>query len=199
MPRPADPAKRRDLLAQVRAYLRHNGLANLSLRPLARALGTSDRMLLYYFGTKEQLVAEALSIDERRPLLRFQDVLGAVGTPQDAAGVRRVLEEVWRRFRTPDRRAVLPLTFEVMTASMLRPERYGPLAHEALTEWTQLLTTLFTGVGMPEARARNEATVVVDALLGLLFASAALGGEEHVDAAFHTLLDRLEPAWRTPR
>src|ERR1044072_7743808 len=75
MPRPPDPAKRRDLLDRIREYMIRNGLADLSLRPLARALGTSDRMLLYYFGTKERLVAEALALDERRPLLRARIVL----------------------------------------------------------------------------------------------------------------------------
>lgn len=64
MPRSPDPAKRRELLDQVRQYVIRNGLVDLSLRPLARALGTSDRMLLYYFGTKERMIADALALDE---------------------------------------------------------------------------------------------------------------------------------------
>ncbi len=37
-----------------------HGLADLSLRPLARAAGTSDRMLIYHFGNKDALVAALL-------------------------------------------------------------------------------------------------------------------------------------------
>ncbi|GDY76129.1 hypothetical protein SAV31267_056140 [Streptomyces avermitilis] len=93
MPRPPDPAKRRDLLDRVREYMIRNGLADLSLRPLARSLGTSDRMLLYYFGSKERMVAEALALDERRPLLRARILLG----PTDSPGTRRGSAASWRK------------------------------------------------------------------------------------------------------
>ncbi|MFF1899682.1 TetR family transcriptional regulator [Streptomyces sp. NPDC058206] len=195
MPRPADPAKRADLLRRVRSYVLRNGLASLSLRPLARELGTSDRMLLYYFGTKERMVAEALSLDDRRPLLRFRGVRNSADAPEDAAGLRRLLEELWEEFHSPDRQAVMPLQFELMTASVLHPDRYGPLMHDLITEWTDLFTPLFVRLGMSDECARNEATLVVDAILGLLYGSLADGDWDRAAAAFHTLLDRLESGW----
>ena len=195
MPRPADPAKRADLLRRVRAYVLRNGLTGLSLRPLARELGTSDRMLLYYFDTKERMVAEALSVDDRRPLLRFRDVRNSADAPEDAAGLRRLLEELWEEFHSPDRRAVMPLQFELMTASVLHPDRYGPLMRDLITEWTDLFTPLFVRLGMSDERARNEATLLVDAILGLLYGSLADGDWDRATATFRTLLDRLESGW----
>ncbi|MFJ6632620.1 TetR/AcrR family transcriptional regulator [Streptomyces sp. NPDC091376] len=195
MPRAADPAKRRDLLNQVREYVLRNGLADLSLRRLARELGTSDRMLLYYFGSKERLVSQAVAFDERRPLLRFAEVLETVGTPQDAPSLRRFVEEIWKQFSTPDRRAGLPLYFELMSASVLHPDRYGPLMRDVINEWTDLVTGLFAGLGMPESRARNEATLLVDAFFGLLYAPLADGDWGRAETAFPLLLDRLEPGW----
>ncbi|MFE4961231.1 TetR family transcriptional regulator [Streptomyces sp. NPDC056653] len=195
MPRSADPAKRADLLRRVRSYVLRNGLASLSLRPLARELGTSDRMLLYYFGTKERMVAEALSLDDRRPLLRFRDVRNSADAPEDAAGLRRLLGELWEEFHSPDRQAVMPLQFELMTASVLHPDRYGPLMRDLITEWTDLFTPLFVHLGMSDERARNEATLVVDAILGLLYGSLADGNWDRATAAFHTLLDRFESGW----
>lgn len=50
---------RENLLPKLAAHVLEHGLAELSLRPLAKAAGTSDRMLLYHFGSKEKLV-EAL-------------------------------------------------------------------------------------------------------------------------------------------
>ncbi|MFI5972692.1 TetR/AcrR family transcriptional regulator [Streptomyces sp. NPDC051452] len=197
MPRPPDPAKRRDLLDQVRHYMIRNGLADLSLRPLARALGTSDRMLLYYFGTKERLVADALALDENRPLLRAADLLDTLGRPEDPAGVRRFMEQVWRLFNTPDRRALLPLSLEVMAASLLHPDRYGPLMHDVITGWTRMLTSVFRDLGMAEARAHTEATLLVDATFGLILAPLADGDWNRAEAAFQSLLDRLEPGWQT--
>lgn len=197
MPRPPDPAKRRALLDHVRAYVMRNGLTDLSLRPLAQSLGTSDRMLLYYFGTKERMVAEALALYERRPLLRTRALLATVGPPTDAAGLRRFMEELWRRFSDPDVRAALPLFLEVMSASVLHPDRYGPVMRDVVTEWTDLLASVFRGLGMDENLARTHATLLTDASLGLLIAPLADGHWERADAAFHTLLDALESGWST--
>lgn len=196
MPRPPDPAKRRDLLDQVREYMIRNGLSDLSLRPLARALGTSDRMLLYYFGTKERMVAEVLALDERRPLLRARSLLGAVDAHRDPAWVRRFMEEVWQQFADPDLRAALPLYLEVMVTGLLRPDRYAPVVRDALIEWNDLLTSVFRGMGVPEARARTEAVLLVDACFGLVAGPVVEGDWDEAEAAFRLLLDRLEPGWR---
>ena len=195
MSRPSDQAKRRELTDRVRAYLVRNGLAGLSLRPLARALGTSDRMLLYYFGTKEGMVAEALALDERRPLLRAREMLASAESPRDPAGLRRFMEEIWQRFGAPDLRPALPLYLEIMTASLIDPDRYGPVLSDVLTEWTELLTSVFRDLGMPQVRSRTEAALLVDATLGLVVAAQAEGCREPADAAFRALLDRLEPGW----
>ncbi|MGW1888283.1 TetR/AcrR family transcriptional regulator [Streptomyces sp. NPDC001970] len=197
MPRSADLDKRADLLRRVREYVTRKGLVDLSLRPLAQALGTSDRMLLYYFGSKERLVAEALAMDETRPLLRFHDALDTFGAPEDAADLRRFMEHLWQQLTAPDRRAMLAVTFEVMTASLLHPDRYGPVMHDVLTEWTDLLTRLFVDLGIPGERARDEATLLVDATFGLLHAPLARGDWDRAGTAFRTLLGRLEPGWRT--
>ncbi|MEU5538446.1 hypothetical protein [Streptomyces sp. NPDC020362] len=107
MPRPSDQAKRQHLLDQVRAYVIRNGLSDLSLRPPAGTLGTSDRMLLYCFGIKERMIPEALALDEGRPLLCARDALEAGSPPRGAAGMRRLLEDLWRNFRIPDQSATL--------------------------------------------------------------------------------------------
>ncbi|MFG2991842.1 TetR/AcrR family transcriptional regulator [Streptomyces sp. NPDC048257] len=196
MARPADLGKRADLLRRVREYVIRNGLAGLSLRPLAKALGTSDRMLLYYFGSKDRLVAEALAQDEGRPVLLVRKALDSAGAPGNAAAMRLVMEELWNQFMAPERRNVLPVTFEVMTASVLHPSRYGPVMRDVLHEWRTLLTAAFTDLGMSGSRALVEASLLVDATLGLLHAALADDDWDRATAAFQTLLDRLEPAWR---
>nr|WSX53414.1 TetR/AcrR family transcriptional regulator [Streptomyces sp. NBC_00974] len=197
MARTPDQAKRADLLRRVRQYVTENGLADLSLRPLAKALGTSDRMLLYYFGSKEQLVAQALAQDERRPLLVLRQVLDTAGAPRDPADMRDLLVDVWRQFTAPERRDILPVTFEVMTASVLNPSRYGPVMRDLLAEWRGLLARALTGLGMPDEAADAEANLLVDTFLGLLHAPLADGDWARATEAFQTLLDRLEPAWHT--
>ena len=50
---------RETLLPLLAGHVMEHGLAGASLRPLAKAAGTSDRMLIYHFGSKDALV-EAL-------------------------------------------------------------------------------------------------------------------------------------------
>ena len=58
---------RRQVLAEAATdYVLEHGLIGLSLRPLAAALGTSDRMLLYHFEDKNDLVATVLRVSNDR-------------------------------------------------------------------------------------------------------------------------------------
>ncbi|MFI8186520.1 TetR/AcrR family transcriptional regulator [Actinacidiphila glaucinigra] len=195
MSRQADPAKRQELLDRVREYVVAHGLADLSLRPMAQALGTSDRMLLYYFGTKERLVAEALALNTDRPILRFRQVLAATGTPRNAVGMRRLADAVWQEIRSPERRALLPLYLQLIAAAMLSPEQHGPYLSGVIAEWTDLLVPVFEGLGMNGERAGVEARMLVNGAFGMLVALLADGDEERTDLAYRTLLDRLEAGW----
>jgi len=55
------PMSKESLLPLLTGHVLVHGLGQASLRPLAQAAGTSDRMLLYHFGTKEQLIADLIS------------------------------------------------------------------------------------------------------------------------------------------
>ncbi|MFG2452776.1 TetR/AcrR family transcriptional regulator [Streptomyces sp. NPDC048512] len=198
MARPKDLTKRTELLDGVRAYVLEHGLIGLSLRPLARQLGTSDRMLLHYFGTKERLVAEALAWDATRPFLQARLLLEGTEPPRDAAALRDFMADVWQQLRAPGRQPVVRLFLELMTASLHDPDRYGPLVRQVLTEWTELLTPAFVGLRMSPERARTEATLLVSATFGLLVSPLADDRWEDADAAFRTLLDRLQSGWSSP-
>ena len=56
---PASPRKQ-ELLDRAYEYVLENGLTDLSLRPLAQAVGSSPRVLLYLFGSKDELTRALL-------------------------------------------------------------------------------------------------------------------------------------------
>src|SRR5260370_38611063 len=60
MTRTVNEARPAQLLDAIVVYLVKHGVSELSLRPLAKAVRSSPRVLLYYFGSKEELVARAL-------------------------------------------------------------------------------------------------------------------------------------------
>jgi AcrR family transcriptional regulator len=60
MGRHPDPERRAELLDEVVSYLGRHGVAGVSLRPVARALGVSVNALVHHFGSKDELVVAAL-------------------------------------------------------------------------------------------------------------------------------------------
>ncbi|MEM9054991.1 MAG: TetR/AcrR family transcriptional regulator [Pseudomonadota bacterium] len=74
----ADGAKRSELIDKLADHILADGLLNASLRPLAKAVGTSDRMLLYYFEDKTALIEAVLD----RIAERITAILDQTAAPQ---------------------------------------------------------------------------------------------------------------------
>jgi AcrR family transcriptional regulator len=167
MARPVNPSRRAETLERAAEYVLENGLAGLSLRPLAAALGTSPRMLLYDFGSKERLVAETLA-QIRRHEERLLDT--EVHT----------LEEVWRWISAPEREPFLRVFFEVYVDAMKRGE-----ASPFVEDWLAFLSRR-----VDEATA----TLLIAVVRGLLLDRLATGDEGRTDAAL-MLAARTLPAF----
>ena len=164
MARPVNPTRRAETLARAADYVLEHGLAGLSLRPLAAALGTSPRMLLYDFGSKDGLVTDVLAeIRRREERLLDADV--------------HSLEEVWRWIAAPEREAFLRLFFEVYVDAMKRGE-----ASPFVREWVDFLTGR-----VDEATA----TLLIAVVRGLLLDRLATGDTERTDAALALAAGRL--------
>jgi AcrR family transcriptional regulator len=68
--RPVDLDRRTALLDEVVTYLGEHGLANVSLRPMAKRLNISVNSLMHHFGSKDDLIITAL----RRSAIVQEDV-----------------------------------------------------------------------------------------------------------------------------
>lgn len=66
--RTSHESRRQIVLERLTDHILSVGLAGTSLRPLAAAVGTSDRMLLYYFADKDELLGAALGLAAQRLL-----------------------------------------------------------------------------------------------------------------------------------
>ncbi|TML55844.1 MAG: TetR family transcriptional regulator [Actinobacteria bacterium] len=160
MARPVDPHRREAVRAQAADYVLERGLARLSLRPLAKALGTSPRMLLYDFGTKERLIHE---------------ILGEIRN-REAAQLRadvHTLEDVWRWIAAPEREPFLRLFFEVYVGALGEEE-----AKPFVRDWLEFLRTSWS----PQVD-EETATLMVAVIRGLLLDRLATGDRKRTDAA----------------
>lgn len=107
----SSPDARSQLLARVVTEAARNGLADRSLRDLAVAVGTSHRMLLYHFGSREGLVAEVVAAVEAAQ----RDALAALaGDAGQGGGPSDVMRAMWAQVSDPSLRAFVQLFFEAV-------------------------------------------------------------------------------------
>ncbi|MFD7340018.1 TetR/AcrR family transcriptional regulator [Streptomyces violascens] len=184
MGRPADPDRRERVLAQATDHVLVEGLAGLSLRPLAAALGSSPRMLLYDFGSKQELVAAVLAEARRRGAERL-----AHGLPPSGATVKDRLRGLWAWLSAPERAPFVRLFFEVHADLLAHPENYPDQAG-AVTDWFDPLRTVFADITTGNDDTATP-TLVMAVIRGLLFDLTTTGERERADLAleqFATLL-----------
>jgi len=190
MSRTPDEAHRAELLDRAVDYVCRHGLAQLSLRPLAKALGTSPRNLLYYFGSKDDLVVEII----RRGRTRQQATMANLKLSSDLppGQVSRVL---WRQWTDPKRLPLMRLFFEVYSLAVSDPSRFPGFADRAIEEWLSALEGCSTLPGYSRAGARALATVLIAGFRGLMLDVIATGDRARVDRAaelFFSLIDNAE-------
>lgn len=179
MKRTPNPNAKAEFLEGTVEYLLRGGLQDLSLRPLAEALGTNARMLLYYFGSKENLVVEALAAAQARQQAVLQGQPPASGDPVE--GLRRF----WAWFSSPEQAPYARLLYEIEVLAMNGHAEYQNFAREAIHGWVA-----FVGQGLGAVPA--QASLIVSVFSGLLLDRLITGEVGRVDAAFNAFVDTLE-------
>lgn len=87
------PMSKDSLLPLLAGHVLAQGLGTASLRPLARAAGTSDRMLLYHFGTKEALLADLLAFLAQAYAGALDEAMGSTRAATRAEVIERILAQ----------------------------------------------------------------------------------------------------------
>lgn len=152
--------RRQELAEQATDYVLEHGLIDLSLRPLAAALGTSDRMLLYHFESKSRLLASVLRVSNDRSLA---GILALDPSPD----VRRAVLALWRTVSTPDQARCQRLYVEAAALGVLGAEPYASIVGEANQQWLGALSGHLVASGLPESYAGRAARLVEAAFMGL--------------------------------
>ena len=179
-PLPSEPRSARDrLLAAAVAQAMRGGIADLSLRELAAVIGTSHRMLLYHFGSREGLLAAVTLAVEAAERATLADV-GAVG----ADDARRF----WARYSDPRLWPQERLFFELYVHALRgRPGTEGFLDH-VVTGWLEPLTAAIASGGTSPQTAPAAARLSMAVTRGLLLDLLATRDVDGVSAAFELFL-----------
>ena len=171
------------LLAGAIDHFGRNGIGDTSLRGIAEALGTSHRMLIYHFGSREGLLAEVTSEVEARQRAVITATYDTDLPPLEAAA----------RYWEQTVEAALrygPLFFELAAHAMQGKEHAAALREELIASWLPSVTDLCRAIGIPEAQAETHARLALGAARGLLLDLLVSGRREEVARAAD-LLNRL--------
>jgi AcrR family transcriptional regulator len=172
---PPDPRTR--LLDAVIAHAGVHGLADSSLRQLAEGVGTSHRMLIHHFGSKEQLLVAVVHEVERRQ----RDALTDLGrTTDDPAELGRLF---WERLADPALAPLERLFFELYAQALLDRPWAADFLDGIVEEWIDPVADMLGTQGLDRATARARARLSVAVSRGLLLDLLATGDRSGVDAA----------------
>ncbi|MET0838962.1 MAG: TetR/AcrR family transcriptional regulator [Marmoricola sp.] len=151
---------RREVLAeQATDYVLEHGLIDLSLRPLAAALGTSDRMLLYHFQDKNDLVATVLNISNERSVQGIRELA-------PSRDVRQAVIDLWGAVSTPEQARCGRLYVEAAALGVLGAEPFASVVSGANQVWLQTLADHLVASGLRASDAGRAARLVEAAFMG---------------------------------
>ncbi len=180
MARPLDHERRTRLLAGVVDYIAAHGLSELSLRPLAAELGTSSRMLIYYFGTKEELLVQALAT--QRP-----DIAAVFAGVADAATLRRRLTDLYESSLTSDGAISIRVMLQVLGAACAPGSPYDRYARDAIAVFVEALSAALARIGVEEPSV--VATLLISGMRGILQDRLITGDVERTSRAGRRLVE----------
>ncbi|HEX3488959.1 MAG TPA: TetR/AcrR family transcriptional regulator [Streptosporangiaceae bacterium] len=174
-------ARQAELLELAYRYTVEHGLTELSLRPLAKAIGSSPRVLLYLFGSKDELIRALLARSRADELALLDQVRGA--------GLAEVITEIWAWLAADAHRGLLNLWVEAYGRSLTEPD--GPWAGFAaatVTDWLALLASAQPAARRETAEGAAERTLALAVLRGALLDLLATGDADRATAAVRRYL-----------
>jgi AcrR family transcriptional regulator len=175
MARLPDLARRQELLDALVQEFAGRGIGDRSLRDVAEAVGTSHRMLLHHFGSRDELLLAIVEEIERRQLA----VLNSL--PAEPAGA---MAAMWADLRRPELRPFERLFFECYARGVQGEKPFARMLPGAVDAWLAddaATDPAIRRLGLAVAR-------------GLLLDLVATDDDDGVDAAAQAFVDLIRRA-----
>jgi AcrR family transcriptional regulator len=179
MVRTPDLERRRQLLDALVEEFAAGGVGDRSLRDVAAAVGTSHRMLLHHFGSRDDLLVAIVEQVERRQM----GLLPALPTtPAESFAA------MWADLRRPELRHLERLFFECYARAAQGEKPFARMVPGAVDDWLDEVGNV-AGAAFDPAMARLGLAVVRGLLLDLVVTEDEAGVDAAAEA-FANLLSR---------
>jgi AcrR family transcriptional regulator len=184
------PTGKARLLEAVIEYFAADGLGDQSLRQIAMAVGTSHRMLLYHFGSKDGLLVEVAHAVEARTQSNFEAISERAGEATD-----EIVREMWEVVSDPKLGDFERLFFALYGRGLQGEAGIGPLLGENIEGWIQANVEMGRTVGIPADVIAVHARLGLAVTRGLLMDLLATGDRKGVDAALEVFARTYAGNW----
>lgn len=179
--------RRRQLMDEAIAYVLDQGLSDLSIRPMAEAMGISHRTLLHHFGSKEGMVERVLAevrtryLEGMRQRARRQqyDVLG-------------MMDDAWKQLSDPSRLPFWRSFFEIYAIATKNPERHPEFLDSVVKAWLPGWIAAMTAQGLPRQQAEALSTLTHATCRGLVIDLLTTGDHARVGRSYKLLRQVLQ-------
>lgn len=172
--------RRRETAERLADFLLERGLEAASVRALGKAAGISDRMLLYYFASREEAMTEAL----RTIGARFQALLEQTAPPGSRFAPARLLEALARALANPALAPYMQLWVELAACGARKQEPFAAFAGEIAATFGEWLEER---IDLPRSdRRRSTASLMLATIDGGIVLRAA-GLNDRADEALRGL------------
>lgn len=148
-------AKRQALVLRIADCLLEAGVAEIPLRDLAARLGTSDRMLLYYFDDKADLIAASLQAIS----LRLADALAAEVVGPGAPG--RLLEQLSALLLQPEVERAMRVWSDLSARGVRGEAPFAAVAAGSVAAWLDWLEARLEIADASERRRTAAAILAI--------------------------------------
>lgn len=152
-------SRREDLLDQVTDHVLAEGLIGLTLRPVAAAIGTSDRMLLYHFKSRDELVTAVVARTIRRAVAAVEEL------PAED-GVRAGVNALWQALLRPPLHECIDVYCQAAATGLIGTEPYLSVVRESNELWSRALERYLVRCGADAAKVERIVSLVDSSLFG---------------------------------
>lgn len=181
---PEDP--RSSLLARVMDYTAAEGIADKSLREIAAGAGTSHRMLLYHFGSREGLLAAIVAAMEEQQ----RALMAGLAASSTSASAGELMLRLWKQVSDPQTRPFVRTFFAVVGLAVQGTPGTEALLDSLTTPWLAAGAAVAEQVGIAADPTALRLGVAVSR--GLLLELLAGADPAAVDASYELFVDMWE-------